>query len=165
MALRRSETDIILLAIARRKQAFARLGGAARACADPRTKRLLNQLALDQLKSLLGLLSVMDGLVDDWLTHLDFTLPRADLPETSVQGDEGVLVRTVGEEEQPQTSSSPLPREVDREELLDLLESLRVEEEDHRTRLQSLWLEIEADRPVVAKQPSIHSMLPAGHRD
>ena len=64
-----------------------------------------------------------------------------------------------------QTFSGPLARGVKQEELLALLESLRVEEENHRARLVSLLSWLEADRAVVAKERSPRSMRPAGHRD
>jgi hypothetical protein len=64
-----------------------------------------------------------------------------------------------------QASSGPVARGMKQEELLALLESLRVEEESHRARLVSLLSWLEADRPVVAKERPSRSMLPAGHRD
>ncbi len=64
-----------------------------------------------------------------------------------------------------QAFSGPLARGVKQEELMALLESLRVEEENHRARLVSLLSWLEADRPVMAKERSPRSMLPAGQRD
>ncbi|MBI2561461.1 MAG: hypothetical protein HYW08_03455, partial [candidate division NC10 bacterium] len=63
---------------------------------------------------------------------------------------------------QEKLSFGHLAQEVDSEELLDLLQTLRAEEEDHRTRLRSLLYGLEADRPVVAKWlRSIRRMIPA----
>lgn len=53
MLVPQSETDILLLAIAKEKTSFARLAAAAQACTDPKARRLYNQLALDELKHLL----------------------------------------------------------------------------------------------------------------
>lgn len=66
-----------------------------------------------------------------------------------------------------------LAQGVDREELQALLQTLRAEEEDHRTRLRTLLYGLEADRPVVATRlpatraaawlRSIRRMIPAAH--
>jgi hypothetical protein len=165
MARYPSETDTILLAIAKERQAFCRLASAARACADPTAKRHYNQLALDHLKSLSALVSAMDGLADDWFTHLDLTFPWPQFPNPLAHVNEGVARSTMADEKPPQTFSGPLARGVKQEELLALLESLRVEEENHRARLVSLLSWLEADRPVVAKERSPRFMRPAGHRD
>jgi hypothetical protein len=53
MLVPQSETDMLLLAIAGQKTSFARLAAAAQACTQPRTRRLPNQLAPDELKHLL----------------------------------------------------------------------------------------------------------------
>ena len=159
-----SETEIILLAIAKEKLSFTRLAAAAQACDNPKAKRLYNQLALDELKHLLTLVSLMDGLADDWLTRLDLTLPPADRPDTLPQTEEAILRSTTEEEELSKNFFGCLAQEVDRGELLDLLQTLRAEEEDHRTRLRSLLYGLEADRPVVAKWlRSIRRMIPAAH--
>ncbi|MEK6661218.1 MAG: hypothetical protein AABY63_04975, partial [candidate division NC10 bacterium] len=94
-----SETEIILLAIAKEKLSFARLAAAAQACDNPKAKRLYNQLALDELKHLLTLVSLMDGLAGDWLTRLDLTLPLADRHDTLPQTEEAILRSTMEEEE------------------------------------------------------------------
>ena len=157
-----SETEIILLAIAKEKLSFARLAAAAQACDNPKAKRLYNQLALDELKHLLTLVSLMDGLADDWLTRLDLTLPLADRHDTLPQTEGAILRSTTEEEELSKKLFGRLAQEVDRGELLDLLQTLRAEEEDHRTRLRSLLYGLEADRPVVAKWlRSIRRMIPA----
>jgi len=163
----RSETDILLLAIAKEKMSFARLAAAAQACTDPKAKHLYNQLALDELKHLLTLVSLMHGLADDWLAQLDLTLPFTDLPDQLPQTEEAIL-RLVMEEEQSQSFLGRLAKGADREELLSLLESLRADEEDHRMRLLSLLYEMEADRPAVATRlsawlRSIRRMIPAAH--
>lgn len=163
-----SETDIILLAIAKEKLSFARLAAAAQACTDPKAKRLYNQLALDELKHLLTLVSLMDGLGDDWLTRLDLTVSLADAPDPLPQSQKAVLRSTPGEGEASKSFFGHLAQEVDREELLALLQSLRAEEEDHRTRLRTLLHGLEADRPVVAtRRPawlrSIGRVIPAAH--
>ena len=51
MLVPQSETDILLLAIAKEKTSFARLAAAAQACTDPKARCLYNQLALDELKN------------------------------------------------------------------------------------------------------------------
>lgn len=157
-----SETEIILLAIAKEKLSFARLAAAAQACDNPKAKRLYNQLALDELKHVLTLVSLMDGLADDWLTRLDLTLPLAAPPDRLPQSEEAILRSSMEEEELSKNFFGHLAQEVDSEELLDLLQTLRAEEEDHRTRLRSLLYGLEADRPVVAKWlRSIRRMIPA----
>ena len=101
---------------------------------------------------------------DDWLTRLDLTLPLADRPDTLPQTEEAILRSTTEEEELSKNFFGRLAQEVDRGELLDLLQTLRAEEEDHRTRLRSLLYGLEADRPVVAKWlRSIRRMIPAAH--
>lgn len=142
-----SETDVLLSSIAKEKVSFARLVAAARACTDLKARRLYNQLALDELKHLLTLVSLMDGLADDWLAQLDFTLPLTDLPDPVSQTQEAIL-RSTTEKERTQSFFSPLAKGADREELLSLMEHLRDDEEDHRTRLFSRLYGMEADRPV-----------------
>jgi rubrerythrin len=162
-AFPRSETDILLLAIAKEKLSFARLAAAARGCTDPKARRLYNQLALDELKHLLTLVSLMDGLSEDWLAQLDLTLPFTEFPDQVPQTEEAIL-RLAMEEEQSRSFLGRLAEGADREELLSLLESLRADEEDHRMRLLSLLYGMEADRPVVAKWlRSIRRMIPAAH--
>ena len=162
-----SETDILLLAIAKEKASFARLAAAAQACTDPKARRLYNQLALDELKHLLTLVSLMDGLAGDWLAQLDLTLPLTDLPDPLPQTEEAIL-RFVTEEERSQNFFGGLAKGADREELVSLLESLRADEEDHRSRLLSLLYGMEADRPIVAARlpawlRSIRRTIPAAH--
>lgn len=156
-----SETEIILLAIAKEKASYAYLAAAAQACSSPKGRRLYNQLALDELKHLLTLVSLMDGLADDCLAQLDLTFPAGDLPNPLPQSEEAILRSTMEEEERSQHFFTDLARGVDREELLALLETLQVEEEDHRIRLRSMLYGLEADRPVVAKWlRSIRRLIP-----
>lgn len=160
------ETDILLFAIAKEKQSFARLAAAAQACTNPKARRLYNQLALDELKHLLTLVSLVDGRADDWLARLDLTLPLADLPDPLPQTEEAILRLAVEDEEQSQSFLDRLAKGVDREEVLALLESVRADEEDHRTRLLSLLDGMEANPAVVAtplpaRLRSIRRMTPA----
>lgn len=148
MLVPQSETDILLLAIAKEKTSFARLAAAAQACTDPKARRLYNQLALDELKHLLTLVSLMDGLADDWLAQLDLTLPLTDPPDPLPQTENAILGLVV-EEEKSQGFLGGLAKQADREELSSLLESLRADEEDHRARLLSLLYGMEVDRPVM----------------
>lgn len=145
------ETDVLLLAIAKEKVSFARLAAAARACTDPKARRLYNQLALDELKHLLTLVSLTDGLADDWLAQFDLTLPLTDLPDSLSQTQEAIL-RFTTEKERTQSLFGRLAKGADREELLSLMEHLRDDEEDHRTRLLSRLHGIEAGRPVAARR-------------
>jgi rubrerythrin len=159
----RSENDIILMAIAREKESYAHLAGAARACTCPKAKRLYNQLALDELKHLLTLVSMMDGLADDCLAQLDLTFPmESDVPDPLPQTEDSILRSTMAEEQRSQQLFTSLAVGVDREELLSLFETLRAEEEDHLTRLRTMLYGLEADRPVVAKWlRSIRRLVPA----
>ena len=159
----RSENDIILMAIAREKESYAHLAGAARACTCPKAKRLYNQLALDELKHLLTLVSMMDGLADDCLAQLDLTFPmESDVPDSLPQTEDSILRSTMAEEQRSQQLFTGLAVGVDREELLSLFETLRAEEEDHLTRLRTMLYGLEADRPVVAKWlRSIRRLVPA----
>lgn len=157
-----SETEIILLAIAKEKASYAHLAAAAQACSSPKGRRLYNQLALDELKHLLTLVSLMDGLANDCLEQLDLTFPMGDLPNPLPQTEEAILRSTMEEEERSQDFFTRLAEGVDREELLALLENLRAEEEEHRTRLRSMLYGLEADRAVVAKWlRSIRRLIPA----
>ena len=160
----KSENDIILMAIAKEKESYAHLAAAARACTCQKARRLYNQLALDELRHLLTLVSVMDGLADDCLTQLDLNFPAGDLPDPLPQTEESILRSTMAEEEQSRQLFASLAEGVDREELQALLELLRAEEEDHLTRLRTMLYGLEADRPVVAKWlRSIRRLVPAGH--
>jgi rubrerythrin len=164
MLVPQSETDILLLAIAKEKTSFARLAAAAQACTDPKARRRYNQLALDELKHLLTLVSLMDGLADDWLARLDLTFPLTDPPDPLPQTEEAILGFVV-EEERSQGFLGGLGKQADRAELFSLLDSLRADEEDHRARLLSLLYGMEVDRPVVAtRRPawlrSIRRMIP-----
>ena len=146
-----SEADVLLLAIAKEKVSFVRLAAAAQACADLKARRLYNQLALDGLKHLLTLVSLMDGLADDWLAQLDLRLPLTDLPDPLSQTQEALL-RFTTEIERTQSFFSRLAKGADREELSSLMEHLRDDEEDHRTRLLSRLHGMEAGRPVAARR-------------
>jgi hypothetical protein len=64
----KSESDVILMAIAQEKESYAQLAAAACGCTCQKARRLYNQLALDELRHLLTLVSLMDGLADDCLT-------------------------------------------------------------------------------------------------
>jgi rubrerythrin len=151
--------------MAKEKMSFARLAAAAQACTDPKARRLYNQLALDELKHLLTLVSFMDGVADDWLAQLDLTVPLPDLPDTLSHTEESIL-RFVKEEEQSQTFFDGLAGGADGEGLSCMLESLRADEENHRARLLSLLYGMEVDRPVAAARlpawlRSIRRMIPA----
>jgi rubrerythrin len=160
----KSESDIILMAIAQEKESYAHLAAAARACTCPKARRLYNQLALDELKHLLALVSLMDGLADDCLTQLDLTIPAGELPDPLPQTEDNILRSAIREEEESRRLFSHLADGVSREELLSLLGILCAEEEDHLNRLRSMLYGLEADRPVVAKWlRSIRRLVPAGY--
>lgn len=160
----KSEGDIILMAIAKEKESYVHLAAAARACTCPKAKRLYNQLALDELKHLLSLVSLLDGLADDCLSQLDLTFPAGQLPDPLPQSEDGILRSALAEERQSQQLFVHLAEGVQREEILAVLEILRAEEEDHLARLRSLLYGLEADRPVVAKWlRSIRRLVPAGY--
>jgi rubrerythrin len=160
----KSEGDIILLAIAKEKETCAHLAAAARTSTCPKAKRLYNQLALDELKHLLSLVSLLDGLADDCLAQLDLTFPAGQLPDPLPQSEDSLLQSALAEERQSQQLFANLAEAVEREEILAVLEILRVEEEDHLARLRSLLYGLEADRPVVAKWlGSIRRLVPTGH--
>ena len=157
----KSESDILLLAIAMEKEAYSHLAAAARACTCPEARRLYNQLALDELKHLLTLVSVMDGLADDCLSHLDLTFPARELPDPLPQSEDSILRSAMAEEQRAQQLFADLAGRVDRQEILAILEILRAEEEDHLARLRSMLYGLEADRPVVAKWlRSIRRLVP-----
>lgn len=157
----KSESDIILMAIAKEKASFARLAAAARACSCPKARRLYNQLALDELRHLLTLVSMMDGLAEDCLDQLDLTFPEGDIPEPLPESEDGMLRSAMAEEVRAQELFTSLAVGVGREELLALLEMLRREEEGHLARLRSMLYGLEADRPVVDKWlRSIRRLVP-----
>ena len=163
-AVPRSESDIILIAIEKEKESYALLASAARASTSPKARRLYNQLALDELRHLLTLVSLMDGLDEDCLAQLDLGFPVAKLPDPLPQTEDSILRSTMAEEERSRQLFIQLAEGVSREELLSLLEVLRGEEEGHLNRLQSMLYGLEADRPVVAKWlRSIRRMVPAGY--
>jgi len=161
MAFYSTDTGAVLLALVRERAAFSRLITAARSCADPTAKRLYNQLALDQLKSLLSLVSETDGLTDDWLTHLSLTIPSPEPADPSLHPEEGVASVTMRGEVQAEGVCGSLAGGVDQEELLALLESLRAEEEVHRIRLLSLLSTMEAGS-CSAMSPSWTSLYRPG---
>ncbi len=159
----KSESDVILLAIAKEKESYAHLAAAARSCTCAKARRLYNQLALDELKHLLTLVSLMDGLADDCLAHLDLTFPPRDLPDPLPQSDDSILRSAMAEEQRSQQLFADLAASADREEVVAILEILRAEEEDHLARLRSMLYGLEADRPVVAKLlRSIRRLVPTG---
>ncbi len=163
-AARKSDGDIILMAIAKEKEAYAHLAAAARTCTSPKAKRLYNQLALDELKHLLGLVGLLDGLADDCLAHLDLTFPAGQIPDPLPESEDVILRAALAEERQSQQLFAHLAEGVEREEILAVLEMLRAEEEDHLARLRSLLYGLEAERPVVAKWfRSIRRLVPTGH--
>ncbi|HSB69445.1 MAG TPA: hypothetical protein VLT62_08950 [Candidatus Methylomirabilis sp.] len=160
----KSESDIILQAIAKEKASYARLASAAQACTCPKARRLYNQLALDELKHLLTLVSLMDGLAEDCLTQLDLTIPIGGPPDPLPQTEDSILRSTMAEEERSRNLFAHLAKGVDREELLSLLEMLRSEEQEHLTRLRSMLYGLEADRPLVTKWlRSIRRLIPSGY--
>ncbi len=156
--------DIILMAIHREKESFAQLAAAARACTSAKTRRLYNQLALDELKHILSLVSLLDGLADDWLQDLDLTFPFPQLPEPLPQAEDTLLRSAMEDEERTQRLFSILKEGTTRGELAALLDMLRAEEEDHLARLRSMLYGLEADRPAMAKWlRSIRRLVPAGY--
>jgi rubrerythrin len=160
----KSETDVILLAIAKEKASFTQFASAAQACTSPKARRLYNQLALNELKHLLTLVSLMDGLADNCLGQLDLTFPGGESHGPLTQSEDTLLRSTMAEEERSQDFFNNISAGVDREELLSLLETLRLEEEGHLARLRSMLYGLEADRPVVDKWlRSIRRSLPATH--
>lgn len=160
----KSEADIILMAIAKEKESYAHFAAAARTCSCPKAKRLYNQLALDELKHVLRLVSLLDGVADDCLDQLDLTFPGGRLPDPLPQSEDSILRSALAEERQARQLFADLAEGVKREEILAVLDLLRAEEEDHLARLRSLMYGLEADRPVVAKWlRSIRRMVPAGN--
>jgi rubrerythrin len=139
------------MAIAREKASYAHLAAAAQASTCPKAKRLYNQLALDELRHLLGLVSLMDSFSDDCLTQLDLSFPAGDRSESLPRNDDHLLDTAIAEEQQSQAFFGALAERVNREELAAFLELLREEEAGHLVRLQSLLYGFEADRPVIAK--------------
>jgi len=135
---------------------------------DPKARCLYNQLALNELKHLLTLVSRMDDLADGWLAQLDLRLPLlTHLPDPLPQTEEAIL-RFATEKEPSQNFFGVLAKGADREELLSLLEHLRADEENHRTRLLSLLDGMGAGGPVAAtRMPawlrSIRRRNPAAH--
>jgi rubrerythrin len=163
-AAEKSESDIILMAIQMEKDAYVHLAAAARACTCPKGRRLYNQLALDELKHLLSLVSLMDGLADDCLTQLDLTFPGGEFPDPLPKSEDAILRSAMAEEERSQGVFAQLVDGTNREEVVSLLELLRVEEEGHLTRLRTMLYGLEADRPVVAKWlRSIRRLVPAAY--
>jgi rubrerythrin len=157
----KSESDIILMAIAVEKEGYARLAAAARACTCPKARRLYNQLALDELKHILSLVSLLDGVTENYLNELDLTFP-ADLPEPLAQTEDALLRSAMVQVERSQRFFSSIDADGRREELLALFEVLRAEEQGHLTRLRTMLYGLEADRPVVAKWlRSIRRLVPA----
>jgi rubrerythrin len=160
----KSENDVILMAIAEEKESYAHLAASAQTCTCPKAKRLYNQLALDELRHLLSLVSLMDGLADDCLAQLDLTFPAGKLPDPLPPGEDGILRSALAEEQRSQQLVAHLAAGVDREEILSLLQMLRTEEEDHLARLRSLLYGLEPERPVVAKWlRSIRRLVPTGY--
>jgi rubrerythrin len=160
----KSVNDAIFLAINREKESFAQLAAAARSCTSPKTRRLYNQLALDELKHILSLVSLLDGLADDWLSDLDLTFPFAEFPEPLPKSEDSLLRLAMKDEEQTQALFSTLAEGVGREELVSLLDMLRSEEEDHLARLRSMLYGLEADRPAMTKWlRSIRRLVPTGY--
>ncbi len=156
-----SESDVILQAIAREKASYAHLAAAARCCQDPQARRLYNQLALDELKHLLALVSLLDGLAEDCLERLDLTFPAGEQPASVAQPDDSILRSALAEEQRKTDLFKDLAAGVNGEELLALLTTLYSDEEDHLARLKSLQYGLEADRPVVAKWlRSIRRLVP-----
>jgi rubrerythrin len=157
----KSESDIILTAIAVEKEGYTHLAAAARACTCPKARRLYNQLALDELKHILALVSLLDGVAEDSLNQLDLTFP-ADVLEPLAQSEDAILRSTMMQEARSQTFFSSIAGAGSREALLSLFEVLRAEEEGHLTRLRTMLYGLEADRPVVAKWlRSIRRLVPA----
>jgi rubrerythrin len=157
-----NESDIILKAITREKASYAHLAAAARNCQNPQGRRLYNQLALDELKHLLALVSLLDGLADDCLERLDLTFPAGQQQSAAVaQPDDSILRTALAVEQRKTDQFKDLVAGVSQEELLTLLTTLYSEEEDHLARLKSLQYGLEADRPVVAKWlRSIRRLVP-----
>ncbi len=160
----KSSNDVILMAINREKESFAQLAAAARACTSPKTRRLYNQLALDELKHILSLVSLLDGLADDWLSDLDLTFPFSEFPDPLPRTEDTLLRSAMEEETRSQQLFSSLAEGSTREEVVALLEMLRGEEEDHLARLRSMLYGLEADRPAMTKWlRSIRRLVPAGY--
>jgi len=160
----KSVNDTILMAIENEKASFAQLAAAACACSSPKTRRLYNQLALDELKHILSLVSLLDGLTDDCLNVLDLTFPFREAPDPLPRSEDNLLRSAMAEEERAQQLFSALAEGVSRQELLALLDMLRTEEEDHLTRLRSMLYGLEADRPATTKWlRSIRRLVPAGY--
>ena len=156
-----TESDVILKAIAREKASYAHLAAAARNCQNPQARRLYNQLALDELKHLLALVSLLDSLAEDCLEQLDLTFPVGQQPVSFAQPDDSILRAALAEEQGKTDLFKDLAAGVSGEELLALLTTLYGEEEDHLARLKSLQYGLEADRPVVAKWlRSIRRLVP-----
>ncbi|MBI4537514.1 MAG: hypothetical protein HY712_06115 [candidate division NC10 bacterium] len=159
-----SESEVILKAIAREKASYAHLASAAHTCQNPKARRLYNQLALDELKHLLTLVSLMDGLAEDCMEKLDLTFPSGDSSGRPPEADESILRSALAEEQRKTDLFKDLAAGCSREELLALLTTLYSEEEGHLARLKSLQYGLEADRPVVAKWlRSIRRLVPAGY--
>jgi len=157
-------SDTILLAIAKEKASYVHLAAAARACRNPQGRRLYNQLALDELRHLLTLVSLLDGLAEDCLGRLDLTLPSEDLPDPLPETEEELRRSAMDAEAGKAALYRELAAGVDRQELAALLAMLEGEERDHLARLRSLEYGVEAGRPAVAKWlRSIRRLAPAAY--
>lgn len=146
-----TQAEILMLAIEKEKRSFTHLSKAARACTSPAARSLYNQLALDELRHLLTLVSLMDGFSDRWLEELDLTLPQLELPAGAEEDEEAILRSTMAEEERSKDLFAELAQGIEDTEILLLLQDLRDEEEGHYQRLVSMLYGREVRPPLVTK--------------
>jgi hypothetical protein len=142
----RSETEVIRLEIAKEDKSLTRLAASHGACIEAWAKRLCNQLAPGELKHLLTPASQLGSLADDRPARSDAMPPILKHPQPLRETEEHFLRPSMEEKRRSQDLFGQPAQRVDREELLVLLETLRVDEEDHRARLRSMRSRLEADR-------------------
>ena len=135
---------IITLAVNKEKDSFSAFAKAAQVCSALKLRRTLNQLAIEELRHILRLMQMSEGLSGDPLEIIDLTIPLSP-SYTEILGQEeevlGAAIRSERESREFYRSIiDQIPLGGETEEVRRLLQDLIREEEQHEESLKLLTL-------------------------
>ncbi|MBI3015439.1 MAG: ferritin family protein [Candidatus Tectomicrobia bacterium] len=140
---------IINLAVNKEKDSFSAFAKAAQVCSGLKLRRTLNQLALEELRHILRLMEMSEGLSGDPLEVIDLTIPITPSYTELLGQEEEVLGAAIRSERESRdfyrNIIDQIPPGGETAEVRQLLQDLIREEEQHEESLKLLTL-VKRDR-------------------
>ena len=135
---------IIALAVNKEKDSFSAFAKAAQVCSALKLRRTLNQLAIEELRHILRLMEMSEGLSGDPLEIIDLTIPLSPSYTELLGQEEEVLGAAIRSERESREFYRGIIDQIspggETEEVRQLLQDLIREEEQHEESLKLLTI-------------------------